>query len=355
MLADTLEIIDKVLDGRRLSSASAERLLVEADFHELVRAAYRTRMRLHPERTVTYVVDRNINYTNVCVSGCDFCAFYRPPGHAEGYVLDKEVLMGKIGELVAAGGTQVLLQGGLNPALGIEYYEETLRDIRRVFDVNVHGFSPPEVVHIARVSELSLDVVVNRLRDAGLGSLPGGGAEVLSDRVRSEVSPAKCTADEWIEVMRIAHGAGIKTTATMMFGHVETPAERIEHLELVRSLQDETGGFTAFIPWTFQSRNTRIDVEPAGGVEYLRTLALSRLYLDNVPNIQASWVTQGAKIAELALMAGANDLGGTMMEENVVRAAGSNFRMTEDEIRRSIENAGFAPRRRNTFYVLYDS
>jgi len=336
----------------RGEEGSLAALLEHGNLLDLGAAADELRFRLHPEPVVTYVVDRNINYTNVCVSGCRFCAFYRREGDPDAFVLTTDEVLRKVGELVDAGGTQVLMQGGLHPKLGLDWICALVRDIKSAYpSVDVHSLSPPEVVHYARTEGLPVRVVVERLREAGLSSLPGGGAEILSDRVRGAVSPHKCTADEWLGVMREVAAVGMRGTATMVFGHVETMAERAEHLLRIRDLQDETGVFTAFIPWTFQPANTDLaDLPPAGGHDYLRTLAVSRLALPNVPNIQASWVTQGAAIAQLALRFGANDLGGTMMEENVVAAAGCRFRVSVEELRAIAEEAGFELRQRRTDY-----
>jgi len=343
------------VEKERLSTDEALVLLEQADLPSLAAAAHAVRCRMDDEHVVTYVVDRNINSTNVCVSGCRFCAFYREPGDPRGYVLSLDELDRKIEETVALGGTQILMQGGLHPALRLEFFEEMLRHIKTNFAVHIHSFSPPEIVHFARLNELSIETVLQRLREAGLDSLPGGGAEVLVERVRRSLSPRKCTNEEWLEVMRTAHALGLPTTATMMFGHIETLAERVEHLERIRALQDETGGFTAFIPWTYQPANTALGGRAVGGHDYLRTLAVSRLFLDNVRNVQASWVTQGAKIASVALFFGANDLGGTMIEENVVAAAGTSYSMSIEEIRALIEDAGFEPRQRTTLYKLVEA
>ncbi len=340
--------------GKRLGAGEALDLLRRADILELAVAADEVRWRLHPRPMVTYVVDRNINYTNVCGSGCLFCAFYKKPGDPDGYVLSWDELDRKIEETVALGGRQVLLQGGLNPELGLNYFQELLRRITARHGVHVHGFSPPEIVWLAGREGTSIQAVLQVLIEAGLGSIPGGGAEILVDEVRRQISPGKCTADQWLDVMRVAHSLSLKTTATMMFGHVETDAHRIEHLMRIRDLQDETGGFTAFIPWPFQPENTRLPRAKATAVDYLRTLAVSRLVLDNVPNIQASWVTQGSKIAQVALAFGANDLGSTMIEENVVAAAGVRFRLSEADLIHLIETAGFEARRRDCFYNLLD-
>jgi cyclic dehypoxanthinyl futalosine synthase len=320
------------------------------DLLSLGQAAQDLRWSLHPEPVVTYVVDRNINYTNVCTSGCLFCAFYEDPDSPAGYVLSFEELDRKIRETLALGGTQILLQGGMHPGLTLDYYKNLLSWIKERYAIHIHGFSPPEICHLARVSGMSLEEVLKALMAAGLDSIPGGGAEVLSDRVRQMISPRKGSVQEWLQVMETAHHLGLRTTATMMFGHVETVEERIAHLMAIRSLQDRTGGFTAFIPWTFQPGHTRLPMTEAKGVEYLRTLALSRLVLDNIPNIQASWVTQGAKVAQLALYFGANDLGSTMIEENVVAATGVSHRLSLGEMKQLIRSAGFTPCQRDTFY-----
>jgi len=311
---------------------------------------------MHPEPFRTYNIDRNINYTNACTAVCDFCAFYRPPDHPDVYVLDRDVLLKKIAETVELGGDQILLQGGLHPKLPLEWYEDLLRDIKTQFpQVNVHGFSPPEIHHFTKVSKLPLRTVLERLRQAGLGSLPGGGGEILVDRVRREITRGKVLTDDWLNVHRVWHELGGRSTATMMFGHVETLAERIEHLERLRELQDETGGFTAYICWTFQPENTALDhLRPAGAFEYLKTQAVSRLYLDNIPHIQSSWVTLGEKIGQMALSFGADDMGSLMIEENVVAEAGTVHYLSLETIRRCIEDAGYIPRQRNVFYEYID-
>jgi cyclic dehypoxanthinyl futalosine synthase len=349
-------ILDRAIRGERLSVAEGLVLLHSQRLAALGRAADSVTRRRHPEPFRTYNVDRNINYTNVCTSGCRFCAFSRKTGDADAYVISRDELYRKIEETIALGGNQILLQGGLHPDLKIEWYEELLRDIRRRFpQVNVHGFSPPEIDHIAALSGLSLAGVLERLQQAGLGSLPGGGAEILVDRVRRQVSPCKTSADRWLEVCRAWHALGGRGSATMMFGHVETLADRMEHLQRLRRLQDETHGFTAFICWTFQPGNTALaEVSKAGAFEYLKTLAVSRLFLDNFANLQASWVTQGLAVGQLALRFGANDFGSVMIEENVVAAAGTTFRATEDEIRGRIMTAGFSPRKRNVFYEIVE-
>jgi len=345
-------LLADVAEGRRLSDDEALRLFESRALVALGRAADQVRQRLHPEPIVTYAVDRNINYSNICESGCRFCAFYRSPDAPDAYVLDRETLSAKLCETVALGGTQVLLQGGLHPDLPLEWYEDLVRWIQAEFGLHVHGFSPPEIVHLARLNNLTVDQVIERLHAAGLRTIPGGGAEILSDRVRRAISPRKCTAGEWIEVMRAAHRLGMRTTATMMFGHVETVAERVEHLRRLRDLQDETGGFTAFIPWSFQPRNTALGGRAAGSHDYLKTLAVSRLYLDNFANVQASWVTQGSDICQIALFFGANDAGSTMIEENVVRAAGVEYRLTRADLERIIRQVGREPRQRDCYFRL---
>jgi cyclic dehypoxanthinyl futalosine synthase len=350
------EILERAIAGERVSAAEGLVLSQSHDLAALGRAADAVTRRLHPEAFRTYNVDRNINYTNVCTNGCGFCAFSRTAGDADAYVITRDELQRKIEETIALGGNQILLQGGIHPDLKIEWYEELLRDIKRHFpQVNVHGFSPPEIDHIATLSRLSVGGVLERLKQAGLGSLPGGGAEILVDRVRQQVSPCKTSTERWLEVCRAWHVLGGRGSATMMFGHVETLADRMEHLERLRRLQDETHGFTAFICWTFQPGNTALAALPkAGAFEYLKTLAVSRLFLDNFANLQASWVTQGLAVGQLALRFGANDFGSVMIEENVVAAAGTSFRTSEDEIRRRIANAGYSPRKRNVFYELVD-
>ena len=341
--------------GERISPQQALRLYNEHSVFELGRLAHARRMELHPDSLVTYIVDRNINYTNVCVSGCKFCAFFRAPGDPEGYVLTRDELTQKMRETVELGGYQILLQGGMNPDLPLEFYEDMLRFFKSEFPtVAVHGFSPTEIWYLGQETGLGAAEVIRRLVVAGLDSIPGGGAEILTDHMRDKVSPRKCTAGQWLDVMREAHAQGLRTTATMMFGQGESLEERVEHLEKIRALQDDTSGFTAFIPWTFQPENTRNPMPEASSTEYLKTLALSRLYLDNVPNIQASWVTQGPLIGQLALFWGANDFGSTMIEENVVAAAGVHFRLPESRLRRLVESAGFSPRRRSMDYTLLE-
>lgn len=351
------EILRRVVDGERLDREQALLLMREADLLALGRAADAVCRRLHPEPYRTYNIDRNVNYTNVCSAVCDFCAFYRKIDDPEAYVLDRETLHAKIRETVELGGDQILLQGGMHPRLKLEWYEEMLRGIKDAFPrVNVHGFSPPEIHAFTKVNKLPLETVLARLKDAGLGSLPGGGGEILVDRVRAAITRGKVMSDDWINVHRVWHRLGGRSTATMMFGHVETLEDRVEHLDRVRSLQDETGGLTAFIAWTFQPDNTAMaDVPPVGAHEYLRVQAIARLYLDNVANIQSSWVTQGGKIGQIALFFGANDMGSLMIEENVVSSAGTTHHLTLDEIRRAIREVGYIPRQRDVFYNLIDA
>jgi len=340
----------------RLSCEAARSLWETEDVFALGRLAHGVRLALHPEPVVTYIVDRNINYTNICACGCRFCAFFRPPGHPEGYVLSREELAAKVAETEALGGYQILLQGGMHPELHLDFYTGLLAFLRDRFpNVAVHGFSPPEIAFLARLEGLSIAEVLAELKDSGLASLPGGGAEILSDPIRSSVSPNKCSADDWIAVMAAAHAVGLRSTATMVIGLGETIEHRLEHLSRIRDLQGATGGFTAFIPWTFQPGNTGLSqLSETSSVEYLRFLALSRLFLDNVPNIQASWVTQGPMVGQMALYYGANDFGSTMIEENVVAAAGVSFRLPEDELQRLVVQAGFTPVRRNMDYSRRD-
>jgi cyclic dehypoxanthinyl futalosine synthase len=349
------EISKKVRGGGRIDDREFLQLENEADLYQLGSLADHIRKRLHPEGVVSYVIDRNINYTDICISACKFCAFFKAPEQEQGSVLSFAELGEKIKETQSVGGTQILLQGGLHPDLPLEYYEDMLRFMKQT-GIHVHGFSPPEICHFGDISGLGIAEVLQRLIAAGLDSIPGGGAEILSDRVRKLTAPRKCSADKWIEVMEEAHKQGLKTTATMMFGHIETAEERLEHLRRLRELQDRTGGFTAFIPWPFQPDNTALaqqgGIEKTSGLKYLRILALSRIYLDNFANIQASWVTQGPKIAQLALFFGANDFGSTMIEENVVAAAGVSFRLSEMEIKRLVQAAGFEPKQRLMDYSL---
>lgn len=341
----------------RIDKAAALELLNTSDLLELGEMADVIRKELHPEGTVTFVVDRNINYTNICINKCTFCAFYREADSPDAYVLSREALFGKIDETIALGGTQILLQGGLHPDLDIEYYTELLQSIKDRYAINVHGFSPPEITYLAEKHHLTIRETLMTLKLAGLDSIPGGGAELLSDRVREVLSPKKIKSSQWLKVMEEAHRIGMRTTATMMFGSIEGPEDIIEHLDVIRNLQDKTGGFTAFIPWSFQPGNTELlrknkTIGPATAVDYLRILALSRMYLDNFNNIQASWVTQGLKLAQVALRFGANDFGSTMIEENVVKAAGVSYRVSKEDIIQAIQRAGLKAAQRDTYYRL---
>ncbi|MFN6400358.1 MAG: cyclic dehypoxanthinyl futalosine synthase [Planctomycetota bacterium] len=349
-------ILDKSIQGQRIDCAEALKLLESSELSAIGRAAQAVTERLHPENFRTYNIDRNINYTNICTAVCDFCAFYRTPKSSEGYVLDRQELLAKIRETVELGGNQILMQGGLHPHFKLDWYEELLRDIKSSYPgVNIHGFSPPELHHFTKINKISIETVLERLKIAGLGSIPGGGAEILVDRVRSAITRGKVMTDDWLNVMRVWHKLGGISTATMMFGHAETLAERIEHLDRIRQLQDETHGFTAFICWTFQPENTQMShLPPAGSFDYLKTQAVARLFLDNVPNIQSSWVTQGLKIGQLAMLFGANDMGSLMLEENVVAEAGTVHYLTLDQIRDAISQLGFIPRQRDVFYHLVD-
>jgi cyclic dehypoxanthinyl futalosine synthase len=326
------------------------------DLVSLGMEADQLRRKLHPDGVVSYIIDRNINYTNFCTEYCSFCAFYRPLGHKEGYILPPDLIFEKIRETINLGGTGILMQGGLHPDLKIDWYEDLLRSIKQRFNIWCHCFSAPEIVNIAEVSGLSLHDTIARLRDAGLDSIPGGGAEILDNEVRHRISRLKCSVDEWIDVHRTAHALGLSTTATMMFGTGETIDQRLNHFEIVRRIQEDTGGFTAFIPWFFQREYTslgRFVKEEATAAEYLKMLAISRLYLDNIRNIQASWVTPGLKVCQLGLRFGGNDVGSIMIEENVVSAAGTHHRATEEQLRRLIRDAGFVPKQRDTLYRTY--
>ena len=344
----------KVEAGERLTRGDAVALYRDAPTHQLGRLADLVRARRHPDGVVTYIVDRNVNYTNVCVARCNFCAFYREVGAADGYVLGFDEIFAKIEETVALGGVQLLLQGGHNPDLPLTWYEDLFRAVKQRYpDFKLHALSPPEVIHLSRLSQLPVRDVLQRLIAAGMDSIPGGGAEILVDRVRRLLNCySKASAAEWLDVMETAHKLGLRTTATMMYGSVERMEERIEHLLRLRELQDRTGGFTAFITWSYQPPNTELGGAEATGVEYLRTLAIARLVLDNFDNLQASWVTQGGKIGQLSLAFGANDMGSVMIEENVVRAAGAAYCMDEVEITRNVEDAGFVARRRNMHYEI---
>jgi cyclic dehypoxanthinyl futalosine synthase len=348
------QIVQSYRAGLRLTPETARTLYLEAPTSLLGRMADDVRRAKHPEGVVTYIIDRNVNYTNVCVARCRFCAFYRPVGSPEGYTLGFDEIYRKIEETISLGGGQLLLQGGHNPDVPLQWYEDLFRGVKQRYpDFKLHALSPPEIIHISRLSQLTVMDVIQRLIAAGLDSVPGGGAEILVDRVRRILNCYnKATADEWLGVMREAHHAGLRTTATMMYGTVETVEERLEHMFRLRDVQDETGGFTAFIAWSYQPQHTELGGQEATGVDYLRTLAIARLVLDNFDNLQSSWVTQGGKVGQLSLAYGANDMGSVMIEENVVRAAGAEYCMDEFEVVRNIENAGFVPRRRNMHYEI---
>jgi cyclic dehypoxanthinyl futalosine synthase len=347
-------ILDKAAGGERITDAEAVTLLESKQLVPIGRAADELRARRTDRDRITFIIDRNLNYTNVCVTDCDFCAFYRRPGdRAEGYLLPKPVIFKKIEETLAIGGTGVLMQGGHHPDLGIDYYEDLFRSIKSRYPIHLHALSPPEIEHIARRSKLTVWDTLSRLRDAGLDSIPGGGGEVLVDRVRKIIAPKKTTTKAWLGVMRHAHRLGMSTTATMMYGHVETLAERVEHMRRIRELQDETRGFRAFISWTFQPQGTRLAAKVSHyptSFEYLLTQAVSRIYLDNVDHIQSSWVTQGMKVGQVALEFGADDLGSVMIEENVVSAAGTTHRASTDDFVRTIKALGKIPVQRDTLY-----
>jgi cyclic dehypoxanthinyl futalosine synthase len=354
-------LIDRVMDGERISPEEAlelyrlplEQLGALADHRRKI--ALRDAYGGMGNEIVTYIIDRNINYTNICNVYCKFCAFYRTEKESDAYVITFDEIDAKLDELTAEGGIQILMQGGHHPSLTIDWYTDLLSHIREKYPhVNIHGFSPPEFTHFAEVFKMPLEEVVRRFKEAGLGSIPGGGGEILVDRVRNRIAPLKANSDQWLKVMEVAHRMGLNSSATMMFGHVETLEERIEHLGRLRRQQDETGGFTAFICWTFQAENTKLRAEPVGSAEYLRMQALSRIFLDNITNVQSSWVTQGPKIGQVALRYGANDFGSVMMEENVVSKAGTSFRLQAQEIETLIREAGYTPRRRNNWYELID-
>lgn len=369
--------------NNRITRKEGLRLLKKVDLLELGRMADSARKNLHPEGIITFIVDRNINYTNVCINRCRFCAFWKNENDPEAYLLERDELFKKIQETIQLGGTQILIQGGLHPKLDIAYFVNLLKDIKNRFDINVHGFSPPEICYMADKSDLTIREALHLLRNVGLDSIPGGGAEILSDRVREVLSPRKIKSGRWLKVMEEAHGLGMKTTATMMFGSIEKSEDIIEHLDAVRNIQDKTGGFTAFIPWSFQPGNTELSrrlnhtlppfnsplakggyrgvkrgsggitkLYSATAVEYLKVIALSRIYLDNIKNVQASWVTQGLKLAQVALRFGANDFGSTMLEENVIASTGVSYRVSKEDIIKAIRDAGFNPAQRNTQYKI---
>jgi cyclic dehypoxanthinyl futalosine synthase len=349
-------ILQSATAGERISCEEAVRLAEQADLLDLASTADQIRQRRHPDNVISYIIDRNINYTNVCKEFCTFCAFYRVKGDAEAYVLPDHVIYKKIEETLELGGTGILMQGGVHPDLKIDYYERLLAGIKDRFSIHCHCFSPPEILNIARVSKMTVPEVFKRLQASGLDSMPGGGGEILDDEIRSEISPLKCKTDEWLMVHREAHKLGMKTTATMMIGVGETIHHRVRHLQRLRDLQDETGGFTAFIPWTFQHESTELAARKLPEVtaaEYLRLLALSRIYLDNFDNLQVSWLTVGLKVGQVGLRFGVNDMGSIMIEENVISAAGAKHRANDLELRRVIEDAGFSARQRTTLYERY--
>ena len=349
-------ILESAGEGTRINSQEAVRLFEEAGFLDLASCADRIRQRLHPDNVISYIIDRNINYTNVCKEFCTFCAFYRVKGDSEAYVLPDHVIYKKIEETLARGGTGILMQGGVHPDLKIDYYERLLAGIKERFKIHCHCFSPPEILNIARVSKIAVTNVLARLKTAGLDSMPGGGGEILDDEIRNQISPLKCKTEEWLMVHREAHRLGLRTTGTMMIGVGETIDHRVRHLQRLRDLQDETGGFTAFIPWTFQAENTELarrNLPEVSATEYLRMLSLSRIYLDNFPNLQVSWLTVGLKVGQVGLRFGVNDMGSIMIEENVISAAGARNRANDAELRRIIEDAGFIPRQRTTLYERY--
>ena len=345
-------ILKEVQEGRRLSEAEAVFLMLEADLLALGSAAQAVAGARHPEGIATFLIDRNINYTNICVSRCRFCAFYRDKSNKDAYLLSKEEILVRVQEAVSSGATQVMLQGGLHPDLSIDYYTGLVREIKKRFPVFIHSFSPPEIAHIASVSGLSVSETLKRLKDAGLDSLPGGGAEILVDHVRDLISPQKISSQTWLEVMETAHALGMKTTTTMMMGTIEGLEDRVEHLSRIRRLQDKTKGFHAFIPWTYQPGNTALKGRETSPLDYLRTLAIARLFLDNIENIQGSWLTQGKDIGQITLLFGANDLGSIMLEENVVKATGLSHRITEAEMVDLIRRGKRIPAQRDTEYRI---
>ncbi len=350
------KILQKVYREERIDSEDGLVLLGSGELHKVGQAADYVRRQKCPDGIVSFLIDRNISYTNVCVARCTFCNFYRKPGEKEGYVLPLETIFKKIEETIALGGTGILMQGGMHPELKIDYYEDLLSAIRERYSIHLHCFSPPEVVVLARLSKIGIREAIRRLKRAGLVSIPGGGAEILVQRMRKEISPGKCSAREWLEVMRIAHEEGLLTTATMMIGAGETLEERVEHLDRLRRLQDETGGFVAFIPWNVQLEGTPMQAsisKQVGSVEYLMLLALSRIYLDNFQNIQVSWLTQGLKVAQIALHFGANDVGSIMIEENVMSTAGAHYSANRDDLISVIQEAGFIPAQRDTLHQTY--
>jgi cyclic dehypoxanthinyl futalosine synthase len=356
-MSTTEELLEEY-SFRRVTAEEALILLRNGDLQGMGRMANRVRWKIHPDPIVTYLIDRNINYTNVCVARCSFCNFYRRPGNEEGYTLSKPEIFRKVEETIQLGGTGILMQGGMNPYLAIDYYEDLLSSLKSRFPIHLHCFSPPEIVVLAKLSKISIRETVQRLKKAGLDSIPGGGAEILSNRMRKKISPGKCSSEEWLEVMETAHGEGLKTSATMMFGAGETDEEIVEHLNQIRSLQDRTGGFVAFIPWNVQVKGTEMEstvTHTVSPVEYLRVLSLSRIFLDNIQNIQVSWLTQGLTVGQIALFFGANDVGSIMIEENVVSSAGAQHRATQTDLVELIEQAGFLPVQRDSIFRRLDS
>ncbi len=352
MIIDKIE--KKITERDPITKDEALFLFTEVDLIELGELAYLCRWLINPENRVSYVIYRNINYTNVCISLCSFCAFARHISDKDSFSLKLTEIIEKIKEATLIGCDAILLQGGLHPHYKLDYYIEILKTIKNEFPLlHIHGFSPPEIIHIANLSGLSIEKILEEMQEAGLDSIPGGGAEILSDRIRKIISPRKCTTSEWLKVMEIAHSIGIKTSATMMFGSIETYEDRVEHLEHLRNLQSKTKGFTSFIPWTYKPNNKALPVKEASSVDYLKTLAISRIYLDNFQHIEASIVTQGPKVAQIALSFGADDIGSVMIEENVVKAAGTSYILKEEELIRLIKEAGFRPAKRNVFYTHY--
>ena len=345
-------ILEKAREGRRITPAEALALFHSDDLPAIGAAAHAVRLRKHPRLVATYIIERNINYSNICAADCDFCGFYAKWGDADrGYVLPQEEIDRKVEETIAMGGHQILLQGGLHPQFKLDWYEQMLAHLKTKYGIHLHAFSPPEIHWFAKINRMSLTDVLRRLAAAGLDSLPGGGGEILVDRVRRAITRNKALTDEWLNVMRAAAEVGLRSTATMMFGHIETLEERVEHLQRVRELQDDTGVLTAFIDWTYQqSPELPLQCETSGSFDYLKTTAIARIFLDNVENIQSSWVTQGGKVGQLSLIHGCNDMGSTMIEENVVSAVGTTFTMNAEEIERLVREAGMEPRRRNFFY-----
>jgi cyclic dehypoxanthinyl futalosine synthase len=355
-MSDVRTILNSAVDGKRVTQEEAVLLFEQADLLDLAESADRIRAKKHPENVISYIIDRNINYTNVCKEFCTFCAFYRVKGDDEAYILPDHVIFKKIEETLELGGTGILMQGGVHPDLKIDYYENLLSGIKQRFKIHCHCFSPSEILNIAKVSKLTVPETLKRLKAAGLDSMPGAGGEILHDDVRNDISPLKCNSDEWIDVHRQAHLVGLKTTGTMMIGVGETIHHRIHHLERLRQLQDETHGITAFIPWTFQAEHSELakrNLPEVTAIEYLRMLALSRIYFDNIDNVQVSWLTVGLKIGQVGLRFGVNDMGSIMIEENVISAAGARNRANDAELRRVIQDAGFVPRQRTTLYERY--